>query len=200
MGETSAGGHGRGRWLVIALMVFAVVVVLGIVAQPAAAVSSYMLGKHTGTPPPGRTLPTSCSSCHPGGAPNTVTNSMCAAAGCHAGKVAHPVSYTLCWSCHKPAQDMTIATSAACSATCHTLTAGTNTTYGTDFTHGATPHLGANAVGCLTCHTVASALHHAGENAATPTQCTDCHGNAAVPAAPAAPHGTLVAGVTDCTT
>ena len=189
----STGGRGRGRLLVITLMALAIVLAFAIVTQSASALSSYQLAKHS-------TVSMSCTSCHPGGAPNTVTNSMCTASGCHAGKVAMPVTYTLCWSCHKPGQDMTVATSAGCSATCHTLTAGTTTTYGTDFTHGATPHLGANVVGCLNCHTVASALHHAGENAVAPATCTDCHGNAAVPAAPAAPHGTLVAGITDCAT
>jgi hypothetical protein len=196
MVKRTLGGRGRGRILVLVLVALALLTLLAVVAQSAFALPGYEGGKHTG-------FVTSCSSCHPGGSGSAlVPNSACTASLCHAGKVAMPTANTTCWSCHEPGKDMATAqTNAGCIGTCHSLRAGTNTTYDTITPHGATPHLGANVVACLNCHTVASALHHAGENAVAPTQCTDCHGNAAVPAANPTPlHGALVAGVTDCTT
>jgi hypothetical protein len=197
----------RDRLLMLVLSVAVTVVALAVAAGPAFAWGGWAHGNTT--------ITANClSGCHMGvnGVTDPGTNAECQT--CHGGTAASSTNFVLhsgfnCWSCHKPGQSMTaLQTNAGCTGVCHTQT-GHSEGYTTDVTpHGTNPHLGSTAVGCTTCHGVTPAWdsrgaspHHNAENTTpAPTTCTDCHGNSNVSAAPAAPHGTLVTGVTACST
>jgi hypothetical protein len=119
-----------------------------------------------------------CTDCHTSGSTSTPpSNADCVA--CHTGFKA--LSGQLCYQCHAPNQVVTTwQTSAGCSIQCHLFDpAGKGWTIA--YTHGSTPHVGANYAPCLTCHTVAlsatnpnGSQHHDAVNSAAPT-CVTCH-------------------------
>ncbi len=117
---------------------------------------------------------TACSDCHATGP----SDASCTA--CH-GSDFKSVPGDTCWSCHQPGQDTSAwRTSAGCSSTCH-LWNESQRAYSIEFSHGATPHLGADFAPCTTCHGVSTGFsspdgspHHAGMTLTAPA-CQDCH-------------------------
>lgn len=181
------------RRIVVALALAGAAALLAFAAAPAHALGSWQHAQATG-----------CS-CH--SAPGGPSNAGCAF--CHTGYVAAPGA--TCWECHAPGQSTSAwRTSAACSTTCH-LYSPLWKSYTEAFTHGTTPHLGADFGACLDCHglTVSvtdpgTSAHHLGAAVSPPTcqqchngtfasaqqthdgnQCTDCHDGMNRPAVPA---------------
>ena len=129
----------RGRRLapaviVIILALLALVVAFAMIAQPAAAIDTYVHGTAT-----------SCGSCHTS-TPRTAANASTAKCiTCHT-TYALPDATLTCWTCHTPGQDVQpikTGAPATCTATCHLAN-------GTDHTHNPHPERGA----CTTCHHV----------------------------------------------
>ena len=122
---------------------------------------------------------TTCASCHP-----SESSTSCTA--CHTGFQNPPQalngSQPQCWTCHEPGQSTASlsSSSADCSQTCHLFSELTRT-YSVPFSHGTTPHLGADWEPCLVCHEVSQSAtdangspHHDGLAHPAPT-CQACH-------------------------
>jgi hypothetical protein len=157
MGRVTEGRHGRGRPLLVALPVFALLaLVLMLSASSAFAYTDFM---HSGT---------SCDSCHLDGISQPGTNAACIT--CHGGKVS-PSGFD-CWTCHKPGVAPG-TDQAACIGVCHTYSGGGQ--YTGESTPHADPHLGSDLEPCQTCHTITgSSPHHDAQSLAAPG-CTTCH-------------------------
>jgi hypothetical protein len=196
--------------LAVALVGIGAALLLAYAAAPANALSGWQHDSAVG-----------CGSCHSYPAPD---NSKCSF--CHTGYTAAPGA--TCWECHKPgASTAALRSSAACSATCH-LYSSLFKNYVIPYSHGATPHVGADAGACLDCHSLTVSVfdpgtseHHAGVAVSPPTceqchngtlasakqshdasQCTDCHSGMNIPAVPAACnrcHAATKFGTGDCT-
>jgi hypothetical protein len=169
--------HGL-RWAVIALLSG---VLLALAASPAMALPAFQHG--------GATAARCAGTCHDS---QTPTNVACTA--CHAGGFA-AAGGRHCWSCHAPGQDTTSlgSSSAACSQTCHIFTDNAADTgdacdvchggYYVPFSHGTTPHVGADSAPCLSCHSVSvsptdpgASPHHSGAAPPPPSgDCASCH-------------------------
>jgi hypothetical protein len=140
------------------------------------------------------------SGCHQ--EPVNPSNTACV--GCH--KTFTTTGGEKCWQCHKPGASMTaLQTASGCTSGCH-MELGYRNNYGTDFTHGATPHLGASGYGktCTDCHNVSltsgsnGSPHHNAAAGHQPT-CTECH-NGTLAKALTAAHATRSANCASCHT
>ena len=177
------------RLVACVFLAVAIIALFGLAATPASAKKAHEHGTAQ-----------ACADCH---VKNNVppTNSECAAA-CHAGFKA--LSGQLCYSCHAPEQVVTTwQTSAGCSQQCHLWDPAAKT-WTVVYTHGATPHNGADYLPCLNCHTVApgpadpgTSKHHDAVDSATPG-CVGCHDG--TPASAVSNHDSVTPVCTACHT
>jgi hypothetical protein len=179
--------------VVTALVVVGAALLLAFAAAPAHALSTWQHDSAIG-----------CSVCHSSPGP---VNAKCSF--CHTNYSAAPGA--TCWECHQPGSSTAaLRSSAACSSTCH-LYSPLFKSYSIPYSHGATPHVGADAGACLDCHGLTVSVtdpgtseHHAGAAVGPPTceqchngtlasakqthdgiQCTDCHSGMDLPTVPA---------------
>jgi hypothetical protein len=181
------------------------VLIAVVVAMLVASASAFAWGEDKTTWEHGTaTQKSSCdgSGCH---VKKTSSNDACLLSGCHAAFTSS--GGQKCWKCHRPGQSMTaLQTASGCTTTCHTEL-GDRDSYGTTFSHGATPHLGASGYGktCTDCHAVStkwstpgSSPHHDAAAGHQPT-CIECH-NGTLAKALTAAHATRSTNCASCHT